>query len=103
MQMLDNLRSFDIDRIHTDEAIALVVFAKGLRAEYETRQMDVPEWLTDKVRSLDRWIASNRRDALELRLKEARAAQAGLMTADQRREKVAADILAIEAELAKTV
>src|SRR3954470_2951516 len=95
MEILHALRTFDVDRISQDDAVALGMFAKQLRSEYELRQIDAPEWLTDKIRSLDRWIAAHRRDNLELRAKEVRAAIAAAMTPAERREKLAAELASL--------
>jgi hypothetical protein len=101
MDLLHALRSFDVDRISLDEAVALGMFAKQLRSEYESRQLDAPEWLTDKIRSLDRWISAHRRDALEARAKEVRAAIAAALTPAERREKLVAELASLDDQLAK--
>lgn len=100
--MLKELRSFDADRCDIDQLVALSAFAKVLHAEYEARNINVPEWLDDSRRTLAREIEGRRRDALELRLKEVRAQKSGLMTASEQREALAAEEAALTSELAAT-
>lgn len=99
MTQLDQLRAFDADRTSTDEGIALSLFARQMNEEYERRKFPVPEWLSDKLRVIDRWLEAHRRDILELRLREAKATQSTLLTTAERRDKVTADIAKLEAEL----
>ena len=98
--MLEQLRRFDAERASLDDMLALVWFAKALRTEYEARGIMVPEWVSDKLRVLNREIESHRRDALELRLKEIRAEQTRLQTPTERREALAKVQERLEAELA---
>ena len=100
--MVEQLRNVDIDRAQIADVMALSAFAKSLRAEYEARQYEVPAWIDDKLRIMGRYIEMHKRDNLERRLTEARAQQAALMTPTEKREKLAADIAAMEAELNAT-
>lgn len=102
VEIVQQLKSVDIDRAQIDDVIALLAVGKLLRTEYEARQYSVPEWIDDKIRMMSRYVEMHRRDALELRLKEARAQQATLLTPTEKREKLAADIAAMEAQLAAT-
>jgi hypothetical protein len=98
--LVEQLRSVDIDRAHIDDVIGLLSFGKLLRSEYQGLNYATPEWLDDKIRLMTRYVEMHRRDALELRLKEARAQQAALMTPTEKREKLAAEIAKMEQELA---
>jgi hypothetical protein len=100
--MVEQLRNVDIDRAQIDDVLGLLAFAKLLRTEHEQRMGVVPEWIDDKVRVMSRYVEMHRRDALELRLKQAKAQAATLLTTAERREKVEAEIAALEAELAGT-
>jgi hypothetical protein len=102
VQIVEQLRAYDTDRGQPDDAIALLAFARLLRGEFEARQFAVPEWLDDRIRSLNRYLDSHRRDALELRLREARARQAALLTPDQKRQQVTDEIAQLERELGVT-
>jgi len=80
-----------------DEMLALRMFGKQLRGEYETANIPAPEWLDDKVRQLNREIELRRRDTLEMRLKEIRAQRTQLLTPSERRVQLEVE----EAELNK--
>lgn len=99
MGLLDRLKQLDVDKLSLDDAVELAVDAKALRAEYERRTLPVPEVLDDSLRSLDRDIEARRRDALELRLKEVRRQRAATMSAEEKRQKLAAEEADLEALL----
>jgi hypothetical protein len=102
VQLVEQLKSFDVERVQLDELLALAAFGKLLRTERESRGLDSPDWLDDRLRTLNREIESRRRDTLELRLKQAKAQAATLLTPTERREKVQAEITALEKQLAET-
>ena len=100
--MVEQLRNVDIDRAPVADVMALSAFAKSLRAEYEARQWEVPAWIDDKIRLIGRYIEMQRRDSLELRLAQAKASAATMLTTAERREKVQAEIAALEQQLAES-
>lgn len=97
--MLNDLKKFDPDRAQMDELVALSAFAKSLRAEYTALNQEIPEWLDDKTRVLLREILSRGRDALEKRLKDARAQAAQLMTPAEKRAQLSKEIAELEKQL----
>jgi septal ring factor EnvC (AmiA/AmiB activator) len=99
LDALNSLKSFDVDRISADDAVGLAAIGKSIQAEYAAHKLTAPEWLGEKLRSLDRWIEAHRRDTLELRLKEARAMKSTLLTREEKRSSLDADIARLEAEL----
>jgi hypothetical protein len=102
VQMVEQLRNVDVDRTQAEDAIALLAFGKLLRAEFERVNYTAPSWLDDKIRLLTRYIEMNRRDTLELRLKQAKAAASQLLTPTERRSKVEAEIAELEKQLSET-
>lgn len=100
VNILRELKAFNADVSSVEEEILLLHQAKGMRAEYDARNIPAPEWLDDVIRRLTRAIEAQTRDAKELRLKEIRAAKAGLMTASEKREQLAREEAEIEAQLA---
>jgi hypothetical protein len=98
--MLADLKRLDLDRNGVEELVAFAAFAKMLHAEFQARNLPAPEWLDDKIRQLNREITSRGRDALEMRLKEIRAQRTQLMTPSEKREALAAEEAALEAQLA---
>lgn len=100
--MLRQLKQFVEDQADTETMIALSVFAKGMRAEYEARNISVPEWLDDRIRQIGRALEASTRDAKELRLKEIAAEETRLLTGAEKREKLKAEREKLETELQGT-
>lgn len=99
--MLEQLKRFDAERTSVEEMVSLISYAKVLRQGFEGFNLPVPEWLDDRLRQLTRAIDAQTRDAKELRLKEIRAAQTQLLTAGEKREKLAQEEAALVSELAQ--
>lgn len=99
MSMLRDLKQFVEDQSDLEVMIALSVFAKGLRAEYDAKNIPVPEWLDDRLRQIARAIDGQTRDAKELRLKEIAAEETRLLTSSEKRERLAAERSRLEGEL----
>ncbi len=99
MNTLDALKNFNATTLQLDEALALHAQAKQLRAEHEAFAVSVPDWLTDAIRTLNNYIVSQRRDALELRLARLKEEEERLLTPTERREKVKAEREQLEKQL----
>jgi hypothetical protein len=99
--MLDQLRSFEPTRLSIDELVALSAFGRSLVTEFAFQSLPTPEWLSDRMRTLQRAISSRVKDQLELRLKEIQQQEKTLMTPSERRDAIAAERKAIEEALAK--
>lgn len=89
--LLTTLKRLDTDRLSMDEAMSLAAFARHLRVEYDSRSVTAPEWLDDAIRTLNNHIEAQRRDALELRLKEIAREESGLQTKEERRAALAVE------------
>lgn len=100
IEMLQQLKKWNKDGINDlDETIALSAFAKGLQAEYVTRNIPVPEWLTTVLTTLGHEITSKTRDQLEKRKRELLAQKAGLESAEDKRARIAKELAEIGAQL----
>jgi hypothetical protein len=97
--VLQEFKSLQIERASMDQMLALVVFGKGLRAEFEARTLPTPEWLTDGLKTLNREIDRQRQDELERRKKQLTAEDAADRTSAERREARKKEMEAIEAAL----
>lgn len=94
--MLNQLKSLDTERINLEELVALSAFAKGLRAEFDHVNAEVPEWLDQRARELAREIRSRLADSVDKKLREAKARLEALKPADQKRAELKREILALE-------
>ena len=79
------LSALQVNRLDLDEAMELASQANGLRGFYQTKQLASPEWLDDGIRTLDRFITDNTRDAAEARLRELEQEELTDRTKDERR------------------
>jgi hypothetical protein len=90
------LKRLDLDTIELDQAVAYEVFAKQLRAGFEARQLDVPEWLNDQLRGLNRTIESKVADRKALRIRELKTGLANLETPAEKRARLKTELDALE-------
>lgn len=88
--MLEKLKHLDLDKLDIDQAVSLVAFGDMLIYTYEKRELEVPQWLTDNVRELNREITARHRDNLEKALKETDAGLEALKTQGEKREDLKA-------------
>ena len=99
---LVQLKNLDTDRYNTDELVALSAEGKALQAEYNTLGVDEPEWLGAAVRSLAREVRTKQADAIEKRLRQAKARVQALKPASERRAEYEEEIKRLQ-ELQKSV
>lgn len=88
MSQLDQYRNFNVDGLDVDELIALSVFGRQLRAEYEALQLEEPDWVDIQLKTLRREIHSRAADAREARIREIDSRLNALMTADEKRAEL---------------
>lgn len=97
--MLSELQNFNENRTTLLELVALSVFAVSLRQACEAKNVPSPEWLDDRIRTINRLIDLQTRDAKELRLKEIAAEETRLLTSAEKRERLQAEKAALQASL----
>lgn len=98
--MIATLKQLNTDRSSLDELVALSVGAKQLRSEYEANMLPVPAWLSGALKAISTEISMKRRDSLEKRRAEILAQQAGLESAQEKRERLARELEELESALA---
>jgi hypothetical protein len=97
--MLDKLKHLDLDRIDVDEAVALATFGDQLIAGYTGRSLEVPQWLVDNTRELNREIKNRHKDNLEKALRETELQLDALKSRDEKREDLKAKADRLKAAL----
>lgn len=102
-ERIEELKSFNVDRMSSEEMIFLESDAQRLRSAYETRAIPAPEWVVETIRTLNLEIDRRKHDDLMKRKKELLAANAADMSASERREARKAELERIERELAAAV
>jgi hypothetical protein len=93
--MLQEFKNFNVDAADLDELIALSAFGKQLRAEFEARQVAVPEYVSDNLNSLAREIDSRVADRRAQRVRELKAQRDSLKTAQERRDAIDKELAAL--------
>lgn len=99
MQVSEQLKNLQFDRLDMDDLIEHSVQARHLIAERENHSLSQPEWLTDVMASLTREIKLKSRDELEKRRKELMAQQSGLETLTEKRERINRELATLDAKL----
>lgn len=99
MQLLNDLKAANFDRLDLDEAVSLLAFASSLDATYKAHQLETPDWLKDKLPSLRKEVDRRRRDSLEAALKSALARRDALRTSEEKRKDTDAEIARLQASL----
>lgn len=97
--MLEKLRNLEVDRLNIEEAVVLAAFGRNFKAEFAFQNCDVPEWLDARLRELSREISVRTQDALEAKLKKAKALRETLKPAEERRAELDTQIADLEAKL----
>lgn len=96
---LSNFKSFSIDRLDVDEMVALLAFGKSLRAEYESLQIEEPEFVSTQINTLKREIRAKLSDKLEAKKRELAARIDSLKTPAQKKNELEAELKRIESQL----
>lgn len=101
LSLLNELRTTKYTASDLEELLALDTFAHALRARYEARQVPEPDWLNGRIVELGSEIRVRTNDAVQKRIRELKAQQQSLMTPEQKRAAVAAELAALEATVIK--
>ncbi len=88
MHQLEQFRNFNVDGLDIDELVALSVFGRQLRAEYESLQIEEPEWVDVQLKSLRREIHVRNANALEARKREIDSRLDALKSPGQRKTEL---------------
>lgn len=89
----------DYDIIDLEEATILAGFGDMAVQSFTKRQLQVPEWLLNQQKSLEKFIKFKAEEELELKLKRAEARRTTLATPTEQREQLDAEIASLRAAL----
>ncbi len=76
------------DRKDIDELIEMAVYGKHLKAEYEARQIPVPEQIADVYSAVSRDIEAKVADAKAKRIMQIKQQLEGLKTPSERKQEL---------------
>lgn len=89
--VINDLKTYESDKLVMEDLMQLDATATGLTAAYERNGVDAPEWLSSTAKRLKVDIRQRNRDVLEKRLSEVRARRAALATTEEKRAQAAAE------------
>lgn len=90
--MLDSLRNFDANRASIVDMVSLRAYARTVVSEFENFSIEVPEWITNQVKALDRQIVAKRADSLEARKREVTARLENLKTPSEKKAELTREL-----------
>ena len=99
MSLLNTFRTFNVDSTDLDELVALSLFGRQLRTEYEALQLEEPEWVDVQLKTLRREIHARTADYLEARRREINARLESLKTPQQKKQELLKERQDIDAKL----
>lgn len=95
--MLNELKNLRVNQLDMDELMSLSTHAKGMKAEFERNQVEIPEWLDDTARQLQREITSKNADAIALRVRQIKQKISNLKTPAERRTELEEELQKLQA------
>ena len=97
--MLNQFKTFDVNRIDMEELVVLSQFGRGLKQEYETLGMKVPEYIDTQLKTLRREIRARNQDRIEKELAEKKIRLESLQTPQEKKLKLKQEIKQLEEQL----
>lgn len=100
--IIDRLKRFNAETANPDEMVELLFQARGLRAEYEHQNVEVPVWLDDSTRTIKRELDARLADQRAMRIRQLEAELAGLQTREEKRDAVREELARLKGEKSPT-
>lgn len=94
--MLHEFQSFKKEGLDMSQLVALSAFGRSLRAEYESFQIEEPEWLGVQLNTLRREVHSRNADSIEARRREIRSRLDSLKTPAEKREELQKELAELD-------
>ena len=89
----------DYDLLDIEEGVILAGVGDTAVQAFTNRHLQVPEWLLNQQKALERFIRLKSEEELELRLKRAEQKRATLMTPTEQREQLDTEIATLRAAI----
>lgn len=99
--MLNQLKTFDANRLDMDELVYLAALGRAIREEYEALGLDEPDWVDVQLKTIKREIHARNADKLEKRRREIETRLEGLKTPTQKKQELLREKAQIEKQLAE--
>lgn len=90
--MLQQLKACVLPRTDVEEMIVLLVFAESMKLKYQELDIEVPDWLSDKISAITKEIEARNHDALLGKIRSAESRLEAMKPAEQKRVELAKEI-----------
>jgi hypothetical protein len=97
--MLTQFKSLQAERLQLEELVAMLVFAKQFRDEFESLNIEPPSYVDANLKALRREITGRISDGLEKQKHELMARLDSLKTPSERKAELQKQLTAIEKQL----
>jgi hypothetical protein len=97
--MIEKLKTLSVAKYTVEELIELRSQSRLLYSEYDTQKLEKPDWLNNAVNDLDREIAARAHDERARKLSELKARKSQLLTNQEKRDILDAEIASLEKTL----
>lgn len=94
--MLDQFKNFNAESADLDELVEVAAFGRQFRAEHETLNVPVPEYVDDNLRAIRSQIALRLADKKAERRRYLIAQRDSLKTAAERREAIDKELATLD-------
>jgi ATP-dependent Lon protease len=94
---INALKNFNADRLDMDELVGLLADSKALRTEYESLQIEEPEYIDTTIKAIRREITSRNADKIAARKRELTARIDSLKTPAQKKKELEDELSRLEA------
>lgn len=94
-----DLRNFLVDNYDVEDLLMVSNDLKAIDQGYQDLGLETPEWVTDKLGEVAREVTIRIRSDLQRQLRAAKARREALATRDEKREKLDAQIAALEKQV----
>ncbi len=93
--MLDQFKQFNAEAADLDELVEVAAFGRQFRAEHESLNVPIPEYVDDNLRVIRREIDARLADKRAARVRELKAQRDSLKTAQERRDAIDKELAAL--------
>lgn len=93
---LTTFKNYNTTRADLDDLVAMAAFGRSLRAEYEAHQLDEPEFIGAKLKSLRAEIADRNADKVAARKRELAARIDSLKSPREKKAELLKELAELE-------
>lgn len=96
--LLNVLKRLDVNGVSLDELMEAAAVARIVKTEYESRELELPEWFAPKVRTLNIAIEAKASEQRELEIRQLQRELDRITPAEERRAQLVARLSKLKGE-----